>query len=115
MVPLTGENRVLTSWGLAGLAEPRSPGLTALLARCAQAVGADGRILIVEGVLVRDGHRSLINMLDLEMLVLCGPGHERTKPELRRLFSGAGLELVASQPLTGTGRLFVTRPRTRLT
>lgn len=34
MVPLTGENRVLTSWGLAGLAEPRSPGLTALLARC---------------------------------------------------------------------------------
>jgi single-stranded-DNA-specific exonuclease len=33
MVPLTGENRVLTSLGLAGLAEPRSPGLTALLAR----------------------------------------------------------------------------------
>ncbi len=34
MVPLTGENRILTAWGLAGLAEPRSPGLTALLARC---------------------------------------------------------------------------------
>ena len=34
MVPLTGENRVLAAWGLAGLAEPRSPGLTALLARC---------------------------------------------------------------------------------
>jgi single-stranded-DNA-specific exonuclease len=34
MVPLTGENRVLTAWGLAGLAEPRSPGLTALLSRC---------------------------------------------------------------------------------
>jgi single-stranded-DNA-specific exonuclease len=34
MVPLTGENRVLTAWGLAGLAEPRSPGLAALLSRC---------------------------------------------------------------------------------
>ncbi|MBK9064085.1 MAG: single-stranded-DNA-specific exonuclease RecJ [Acidobacteria bacterium] len=33
MVPLTGENRVLVSWGLAGLADPRSPGLAALLKR----------------------------------------------------------------------------------
>ncbi len=39
MVPLTGENRVLTSWGLTGLAEPRSPGLTALLARCSVRAG----------------------------------------------------------------------------
>ncbi len=33
IVPLTGENRVLASWGLAGLAEPRSPGLAALMRR----------------------------------------------------------------------------------
>ena len=33
MVPLTGENRVLVSWGLAGRADPRSPGLAALLKR----------------------------------------------------------------------------------
>ncbi len=33
MVPLTGENRVLVSWGLSGLADPRSPGLSALLKR----------------------------------------------------------------------------------
>lgn len=39
MVPLTGENRVLAAWGLAGLAEPRSPGLTALLARCSVRAG----------------------------------------------------------------------------
>lgn len=39
MVPLIGENRVLTAWGLAGLAEPRSPGLTALLARCSVRAG----------------------------------------------------------------------------
>lgn len=39
MVPLTGENRVLTAWGLSGLAEPRSPGLTALLSRCSVRAG----------------------------------------------------------------------------
>lgn len=39
MVPLVGENRVLTAWGLAGLAEPRSPGLTALLAHCSVRAG----------------------------------------------------------------------------
>lgn len=39
MVPLTGENRVLVSWGLAGLAEPRSPGLIALLSRSSVRAG----------------------------------------------------------------------------
>jgi single-stranded-DNA-specific exonuclease len=39
MVPLTGENRVLTSWGLAGLANPRSPGLAALLRRAGVPAG----------------------------------------------------------------------------
>lgn len=31
MVPLTGENRVITFWGLKGLSNPRNPGLSALL------------------------------------------------------------------------------------
>lgn len=31
-VPLTGENRVITFWGLKGLLDPRNPGLKALLA-----------------------------------------------------------------------------------
>lgn len=39
MVPLYGENRVLAAWGLAGLAEPRSPGLAALLSRCSVRTG----------------------------------------------------------------------------
>jgi single-stranded-DNA-specific exonuclease len=33
VVPLTGENRVLAAWGLTGLADPRSPGLSALMKR----------------------------------------------------------------------------------
>ncbi len=39
VVPLTGENRVIVSWGLAGLAEPRAPGLAALLRRAGIAKG----------------------------------------------------------------------------
>lgn len=85
--------------------------VVALLARCRRAVGPTGRVLVVEGILMRDGRRNLTNMLDLEMLVLCGPGRERTKPELRRLFARAGLALVESRPLTESAHLFVTRPR----
>jgi single-stranded-DNA-specific exonuclease len=39
VVPLTGENRILAAWGLRGLADPRSPGLTALLRRAGIAPG----------------------------------------------------------------------------
>ncbi len=39
MVPLTGENRTLTSRGLAGLSDPRSPGLAALLRRASIPIG----------------------------------------------------------------------------
>ncbi len=39
MVPLTGENRVLVAWGLSGLADPRSPGLAALLKRAGVPAG----------------------------------------------------------------------------
>ncbi|HEB88038.1 MAG TPA: hydroxyneurosporene methyltransferase, partial [Deltaproteobacteria bacterium] len=71
-----------------------------LLDRCRQAVGPDGTVLVVEGLVVPDGRRDLTNLLDLEMLVLCGPGHERRKPEMRRLFSAAGLKLERAVPLT---------------
>jgi single-stranded-DNA-specific exonuclease len=39
VVPLTGENRVLVAWGLAGLAEPRAPGLAALMRRAGVPAG----------------------------------------------------------------------------
>ena len=82
-----------------------------LLRRCAQVVGSDGTVLIVEGVLVPDARRDLTNLLDLEMLVLCGPGHERRKPEMRRLISAAGLRLENAAPLAGGVRLLVAKPR----
>ena len=82
-----------------------------LLARCAEWVGQSGVVLVVEGLLLPGGRPNLTSLLDLEMLVLCGPGHERTKPAMRRLFGRAGLVLEKSVPLAESARLFVTRPR----
>ncbi len=84
-----------------------------LLRRCGATVGADGRVLIVEGLRLPGGRRSLTNLLDLEMLVLCGNGHERSKPEMRRLIAAAGLRLLETRPLAGGIRLLVCSPRAR--
>ena len=85
-----------------------------LLRRCAEAVGPNGRVLVIEGVLLPAGRPNLTSLLDLEMLVLCGPGHERTKPEMRRLLSRSGLRLEHNVELTESAYLFVTRPRSEL-
>lgn len=83
----------------------------ALLGRCRDAVGPHGTLLVVEGLLVPDGRRDLTNLLDLEMLVLCGPGHERRKPEMRRLLGAAGLRIERSASLAAGMRLWVAKPR----
>ncbi len=82
----------------------------ALLRRCAEAVRDRGRVLVIEGLLLAPGHRDMTRLLDLEMLALLGPGRERTKPEMRRLLSAAGLRLEHTQSLAGTTRLLVCAP-----
>ncbi len=82
-----------------------------LLRRCRDAVGPQGTVLVVEGVLVPDGRRDLTNLLDLEMLVLCGPGHERRKPEMRRLISAADLRIEQNITLTPGIRMLAAKPR----
>lgn len=82
-----------------------------LLRRCRDSVGPDGTLLVVEGLAVPSAQRDLTNLLDLEMLVLCGPGRERRKPEMRRLFTEAGLRLVRAVPLDGAVRMLVATAR----
>lgn len=84
---------------------------TELLRRCGRAAGPDGTLLVIEGLLLPEGHQNMTSLLDLEMLVLCGPGHERSKPEMRRLFSAAGLRLVGTTPLAESTQMLVTRLR----
>ncbi|TPV96833.1 MAG: methyltransferase domain-containing protein [Myxococcales bacterium FL481] len=91
--------RVLHNWDDAGALE--------ILRTCAQAMPAQGRLLIAEGVLLPPTHRDVVRLLDLEMLVLTGGGRERRKPQFRRLLREAGLRLVETRPLAGTTKLMI--------
>lgn len=81
-----------------------------LLRRCAERVGPTGHVLVIEGLRLPEGRLDQTGLLDLEMLVLCGPGHERSKPEMRRLFARAGLRLVRAPAIAGGARMLVTQP-----
>jgi hypothetical protein len=64
-------------------------------------------VLVVEGLLLPGGRQDMTRLLDLEMLALCGPGRERTKPEMRQLLAAADLRLLRTEDLAGTTRLLV--------
>ncbi|MCA9672195.1 MAG: hypothetical protein KC503_41655 [Myxococcales bacterium] len=87
------------------------PRAAKVLENCVEAMNDDGRVLVIEGTLLPGNRPDAIRLLDLEMLVLGGGGRERSKPELRRLFNGAGLTIESSSDLAGTTRLFVLRKR----
>ncbi|MFV8132846.1 methyltransferase [Streptomyces syringium] len=67
----------------------------AILRRCAEAVGAGGRVVVVEGVRDAGGHGLL--ELDLLLMLVYG-GRERGLDEFRELGERAGLELLATEP-----------------
>jgi len=82
-----------------------------ILRVCRDALRPGGHVLIVESVLLPGNVRDATALLDLEMLVLCGAGHERSKPQFRRLLSAADLQLTATRPLAGGARLLIAAPR----
>jgi ubiquinone/menaquinone biosynthesis C-methylase UbiE len=83
-----------------------------ILRNCADAMTSNGRVIVVEGILLPGVRKDATRLLDLEMMVLCGEGRERTKQEFRTIFRQAGLRLERTLPLTGTTRLLI---GTRLT
>ncbi len=68
-----------------------------ILKNCRNAMTADGKVLIVEGVLQPGAATSFGKFVDLNMLVMTG-GRERTEAEYRRLLEAAGLKLTAVIP-----------------
>ncbi|MFT6398554.1 MAG: ubiquinone/menaquinone biosynthesis C-methylase UbiE [Bradymonadia bacterium] len=78
-----------------------------ILRNCAEAMNDGGKILVVEGILLPGNRKDGTRLLDLEMMVLCGEGRERTKQEFRQLFKEAGLKLERTVPLAGTTRLLI--------
>lgn len=63
-----------------------------LLRNCREAMGAEGRLLVIEGVIPPPGEPAFHKLLDLEMLVIPG-GVERTAEEFRALFERGGFRL----------------------
>jgi hypothetical protein len=64
-----------------------------VLASCAAAMAADGRILIIDEVLPPDGEPApAVTLMDLNMLVLTG-GRKRSEAEFEALLGQAGLRL----------------------
>lgn len=63
---------------------------TAILRRCAEAAGPNGRVVVLKGVGPDDGRRGI----SIEMVLL--GGRHRTVSELRELAAAAGLEVTAA-------------------
>jgi hypothetical protein len=55
-------------------------------------MGANGRLLVVEGIVPPGNEPSVCKFFDLAMMVLPG-GMERTEDEYRRLFEAGGFSL----------------------
>lgn len=81
-----------------------------LLKHCVASMRPGGSVLIIEGMLLPGNRPDGTKLMDLEMMVLCGTGRERTKPEFRKLLRAAGLKAVSGHDLAGTTRLLVARP-----
>jgi len=63
----------------------------AILRNCREAMGPEGRVLVVESVIPEGSDPCFGKWLDLMMLIV--GGRERTAQEFRRLFASAGLSL----------------------
>ncbi|MDP6503556.1 MAG: methyltransferase, partial [Planctomycetota bacterium] len=64
----------------------------AILKNCREAMGANGRVLIVETVIPKGNEPFFGKLLDLHMMIITG-GLERTEEEYRSLLGRAGLAL----------------------
>src|ERR1700675_3079111 len=70
---------------------------TEILQNVHRAMGKEGRLLVVEGVISPGNEPSFGKLLDLTMLVIPG-GKERTEEEYRKLFDAGGFHLTRIVP-----------------
>jgi hypothetical protein len=64
-----------------------------ILGNCRQAMAAGARLLVVETVVEFDTVRDLGPLSDLQMMVVCAGGRERSRAEFARLFAECGFRL----------------------
>jgi hypothetical protein len=78
-----------------------------ILENCRRAMGAAGKVLVIEGVIVPDYRKALpVLQLDLELLVNYG-GRQRAEAEYAALFAAAGFRLSAVVPLHDLGQFSI--------
>jgi ubiquinone/menaquinone biosynthesis C-methylase UbiE len=70
----------------------------AILQRCHQAMNEQGRLLVIEIVIPPGNEFFEGKFMDLNMLVMCPGGRERTEAEFRDLFKSAGFKLTKTIP-----------------
>ncbi len=70
---------------------------TTILRNVHQAIGQEGRLLVIEGVIPPGNEPCFGKLLDLTMLTIPG-GKERTEEEYRTLFKAGGFELIRIVP-----------------
>ena len=68
-----------------------------ILQNCRKAIGQDGKLLVVEGLVPPSNEPSVSKFFDLAMMVVPG-GMERTEEEYRKLFEAAGFRLTRIVP-----------------
>lgn len=96
--------RVLHNWDDAGARRILENARVALR-------NADARIVVIEAVLLPENFPDLGRLIDLEMMVMCDDGKERTKPALRRLLAQTGFRLEQSGSLPGGARWLLAAPK----
>lgn len=75
-----------------------------ILRNCAQALGPQGKILVIEDIIEPGANAAQTLLRDLQMMVMNG-GRERTAAEFERLFMAAGLRLTRIIPTGTTTRI----------
>jgi O-methyltransferase domain/Dimerisation domain len=70
----------------------------AILQQCRDAMSEGGKVLVIEQVIPPGNKPFMGKFLDLNMLVMCPGGCERTEAEYRSLFKRAGFELTRIIP-----------------
>ncbi|NER25239.1 MAG: methyltransferase [Symploca sp. SIO1B1] len=72
-----------------------------ILKQCHQAMADNGKVLVVEQVISPDNDPSMGKLMDVNMLVMCPGGKERSAEEFSALFIAAGFKLTKIVPIRG--------------
>jgi hypothetical protein len=80
-----------------------------ILRNIRRAIGKDGRLLVIEGIIPPGNDPSFSKFLDLNMLVIPG-GKERTESEYRELYQAAGFRLSSITPTKSDASVIEGRP-----